>query len=50
MSDIFISYAREDKGRIRLLVEALERLGWSVFWDHRIPPGLTWEEFTGAGR
>ncbi|ACF45262.1 TIR protein [Prosthecochloris aestuarii DSM 271] len=39
MADIFISYAREDLKRIKLLVEALTKQGWSVFWDRRIRAG-----------
>jgi hypothetical protein len=33
MNDIFISYASEDKGRAQTLARALERKGWSVWWD-----------------
>lgn len=44
MSDIFISYAREDLDRVRPLARALEAEGWSVFWDRRIPPGKTWHD------
>lgn len=47
MADIFISYAREDQGRIEELVSALEQQGWSVFWDRRIPSGLTWRSYIG---
>ena len=39
MSDIFISYAREDRAEVRPLAEALERQGWSVWWDPAIPTG-----------
>ena len=39
MSDIFISYAREDRAKVRPLAEALERQGWSVWWDRAIPTG-----------
>ena len=39
MADIFISYAREDKARVKPLVDALEQQGWSVFWDRRIRAG-----------
>jgi hypothetical protein len=39
MADIFLSYAREDVGRARLLAEALESRRWSVWWDRRIPHG-----------
>jgi hypothetical protein len=33
VADIFLSYAREDLAKAQLLAEALERQGWSVFWD-----------------
>jgi len=41
MSDIFLSYAREDEERVRPIIEYLEQhFGWEVFWDRRnIPPG-----------
>jgi hypothetical protein len=44
MSDIFISYASEDKGRVQALARALERKGWSVWWDRRIPIGRSFDE------
>lgn len=47
MVDIFISYSHEDEERIKLLVAALEKQGWSVFWDRRIPAGSTWREHIG---
>ncbi len=33
MADIFLSYAREDLEKARLLATGLEQQGWSVFWD-----------------
>jgi hypothetical protein len=42
MADIFISYAREDKERVRPIVKELEKLGWSLFWDTKIQPGDNW--------
>ena len=39
MSDIFISYAREDRPRVEHLAEALEQRGWSVWWDPDIRTG-----------
>lgn len=48
MSDIFISYAREDESRIKPLVAAFEAEGWSVFWDRRIPAGSTWRSHIGS--
>lgn len=46
--DIFISYAREDEAWVRPLVAELERCGWSVFWDRRIPTGKDWRSHIGA--
>ena len=39
MADIFLSYAREDSGRVRQLAAALETCGWTVFWDRGILAG-----------
>lgn len=39
MHDIFISYAREDKPRVKMLVSLLEEQGWSVWWDDMIGVG-----------
>ena len=44
MSDIFISYASEDREWVRGLAEALEEKGWSVWWDRRIPTGRSFDE------
>lgn len=44
MSDIFISYAREDKDKAKLLAEAFSQQGWSVWWDRQIPPGKSFDE------
>ncbi|MGH7806730.1 MAG: toll/interleukin-1 receptor domain-containing protein, partial [Thermodesulfobacteriota bacterium] len=44
MSDIFISYKSSDRERVRVLVEALEGRGWSVWWDREIPPGKTFDQ------
>ena len=42
MSDIFVSYFSEERDRLLPLVNALEKTGWSVFWDRTIPAGKTW--------
>ena len=39
MTDIFISYAREDRERVQALVAALEHNGFSVWWDREIAAG-----------
>lgn len=44
MSDIFISYAREDETRAHALADALSSRGWSIFWDRRIPHGRNFRE------
>lgn len=44
MSDVFISYAREDRETAQALAHALERAGLSVWWDRVIPPGRTFDE------
>ena len=44
VSDIFISYASEDRKRVRPFARRLEDFGWSVFWDSKIATGDTWDE------
>lgn len=44
MSDIFISYASTDRARAQQIAAALERQGWSVWWDRQIPPGKTFDQ------
>ncbi|MDH3523410.1 MAG: TIR domain-containing protein [Acidobacteriota bacterium] len=44
MAQIFFSYKSSDENRIRPLVQLLEDQGWSVWWDHQIPPGKTFDE------
>jgi hypothetical protein len=44
----FISYSSQDRERILPLVDALEKTGWSVFWDRTIPAGKTWQQFIGS--
>jgi hypothetical protein len=48
VSDIFISYASADRARVRPLVDALTKEGWSVWWDRTIPPGKTWDQVIEA--
>jgi len=44
MSDIFLSYSSADLPRVRVLIRALERHGWSVWWDRTILPGRTFDQ------
>lgn len=39
MSDIFISYKREEQPEARKLANALEREGWEVWWDPKLRAG-----------
>jgi hypothetical protein len=39
LSDIFISYKREDQPAARQLADALEREGWTVWWDPKLRAG-----------
>ena len=43
MSDVFLSYKREDSARVRKVVEALRRAGLDAWWDEDIPSGAQWE-------
>jgi hypothetical protein len=44
MTDIFISYAREDRARAARLANALEASGRSVWWDRKIIAGQSFDE------
>jgi hypothetical protein len=44
MPDVFISYAREDRDRARILAEALQAHGWSVWWDRKIVAGQAFDD------
>jgi adenylate cyclase len=44
MADVFVSYARSDTGRVAPLVAALERQGWTVWWDPEIDAGEQFDD------
>ncbi len=48
MADIFVSYASNDRARVKPLVAALEQQGWSVWWDRTILAGKSWDEVIEA--
>lgn len=43
MSHVFISYANTDRGRAKMLAEALIERGWDVWWDRVIPAGRSFD-------
>jgi hypothetical protein len=43
MDDVFLSYAREDRERARMVASALEAEGWSVWWDKKIVAGQAFD-------
>ena len=42
MADIFVSYKREDRDRVEPLARALEREGFSVWWDPELSIGQSY--------
>lgn len=48
MSDVFLSYSKEDGKTASLISEKLTTAGFSVWWDRHIMPGKTWDEVIGA--
>jgi hypothetical protein len=49
MSDIFVSYKREDEVRVGRLVRALQDEGLDIWWDRSLPGGESWRaEITHA--
>lgn len=48
MTDIFISYKKEDVRRVEPIARALAQAGYEVWWDHNIPPGRTYRDVIGA--
>ena len=44
MTQIFISYASEDRDHAKALAQVLEGLGFSVWWDRKIPFGKAYDE------
>ncbi|NNU16781.1 TIR domain-containing protein [Parvularcula sp. ZS-1/3] len=44
MTDVFISYSRGDKERVRVLAEELERSGLRVWWDSHLTTGHAYRQ------
>ena len=49
MTDIFVSYAHEDREFVERILPHLRAAGFSVWWDHTIPPGQSWDSFILRG-
>ena len=43
MPDVFVSYSSQDRDRVIPLVAAIERRGWSVWWDRDIESGSAYD-------
>ena len=43
MVDVFVSYASQDRERVRPIVDALTNVGWSVWWDREIDAGSAYD-------
>jgi TolB-like protein len=46
MSDVFLSYSRENQDTARLFAESLQRAGISVWWDDTLSAGEAYDEVT----
>ena len=44
MSELFLSYAHEDRDRAKNLAHHLEKQGWTVWWDRKIIAGQTFDQ------
>ncbi len=44
MSDVFVSYKRDDMAAVERMVQALRREGVDVWWDRDLPPDAPWEQ------
>jgi hypothetical protein len=48
MTDVFISYKKEDAARVEPIARGLSQAGYEVWWDHNIPPGQNYRDVIGA--
>jgi ribonuclease BN (tRNA processing enzyme) len=42
VADVFLSYAREDRQRVKPLASELAARGYDVWWDHHLTAGENW--------
>ena len=45
MPDVFVSYKKSDRDRVRPLVELLRAEGLDVWWDEGIAPSMSWRAY-----
>lgn len=48
MNDIFLSYKREEQSAARTLADALEKQGWTVWWDPKLRAGERFDDVIEA--
>jgi len=46
MSEVFLSYSREDQATARRFAEALQQEGFGVWWDQTLRSGEAYDEVT----
>lgn len=44
MADVFLSYSKSDRSLAQSVVQELESLGFSVWWDDRLTPNESWDK------
>ncbi|MBZ5656459.1 MAG: toll/interleukin-1 receptor domain-containing protein [Acidobacteriia bacterium] len=44
MTEVFLSYAKEDRSKAANLARVLSDKGWTIFWDREIPIGKNWND------
>jgi tetratricopeptide (TPR) repeat protein len=44
MSDLFVSYASEDRSYVQQLVLEFENQGWTVWWDRKLDVGVSFDK------
>jgi hypothetical protein len=45
VTDVFISYAGEDRSRVEAIIRQLQKEGLTLSWDQQIPSGTSYGEF-----
>lgn len=48
MVDVFLSYSRANKDKVRMLAHAIEGAGYDVWWDAELPPHMSYGDVITA--